>query len=359
MADKKINSLQGVDVRLPNQFYEEYDRTNDYRRYGYDNLYPQQVRQFFKASPTLNKCVTRMAENLFGNYRGVGLLSPKLVEKLIGDYCLFGGFALHVTYSAFGEVDGCNYVPFESIRLGEQNAQGVYTYCYYCADWSGTKTANRKKINPRQDSERFWIFTSDVETRLQRMESVGGAENYKGEIMYFSNTISYPTSIESILPIVSMECGIINALYRDVRCNAMPSMIVSVPLNSANNDDFAENLAKLQGDCSVGKIALYEYASAEEKPEMMNLSTESYDSRFENSKVYIESKIVGFFKQEVFSRIESGALGFSTDIVEDAYRFYNFSLRPQRRKIEAELRKIEPSFTLAEIHYNESDSITE
>lgn len=349
---RKVSSLAGVEIKLPNRFAEEFDTTNGYRRYGSDNLYPQQIKDMFRASPTLNKCVTRLAEHLYGEYEEKGLLTSAIVDAVCQDMALFGGFCLHINYNLVGDIDSINYVPFESIRLGEQNPQGLYTYCFYCPDWSGTKTANRKKINPKQDVQRYWMYTDSVETRLRRMEAVGGNENYAGEMLYVSNTISYPTSIESILPLVSMELGIINALYRDVRTNCHQAMIVSIPRGDENAEQFGEQLAQLQGDTNLGKIALYEYASLEEKPEMLNLSSENYDGRFENSKDYIVSKVLGFFKQEAFVKLESGTYGvFSAGKVAEIYSYYNFSIRPLRRKIESALKRIEPTFELPELEY--------
>lgn len=359
MADK-MQSLAGVEIRLPNKFSEEYDKTNGFRRYGQDNLYPQQVRDFYRTSPTLHKCVDRMAEHLFGEYAGQGLLSAKIVESLVKDYCLFGGFALHVTYNLVGDIDSVNYVPFEAIRLGEQNAQGLYTQCYYCPDWEGRKTANGKRIDPKRSMTKYFTFADNVEVRLMRMEAAGGPENYGGEILYFSNTLGYPEGIDSILPIVSMEIGIVNATYRDVRLGFQQSMVVSIPRGDDNADQFAENLKQLQGDLNLGKIILYEYSSMEEKPELLNLSSENYDGRFENSKIFSSEKIHGFFKQEVFLRLESGSLGFANAIVHDAYTMYNFSLRPTRNKIEAVLRAIDPSFKLPEMEYplDQNNSVT-
>lgn len=355
--NKKISSLSGVDIKLPKSFNEFYNTSYKFRFYGEDNLYPQQVKQFYRASPTLNKCVNRMAEHLFGEYKKVGLLTEPIVNSICLDYALFGGFALHINYNAFGDIDTINYVPFETIRLCEQNKQGLYTRCYYCADWSSQRTANTKKIDAKKDKQEFFIFTDNVETRLKRMEQTGAA-NYPGEILYLSNTISYPSSIEDILPICSMECGIINALYRDVRTNCFQSMIVSIPRGDDNADQFAEDLKGIQGDINLGKIALYEYASSEEKPELLNLSSENYDSRFENSKTYVRSMILGHFKQEVFSRIEDGSVGFDSGIVNDAYTLYNFSLRPVRKKIVAELKRLEPAFEMPELKYLDNNEET-
>lgn len=108
----------------------------------------------------------------------------------------------------------------------------------------------------------------------------------------------------------------------------------------------------MQGDTNLGKIALYEYASLDEKPEMLNLSSENYDARFEKSKDYITSKVLGFFKQEAFVKLESGTYGvFSAGKVAEIYAYYNFSIRPLRRKIESALKRIESSFELPELEY--------
>lgn len=357
---KKIKSLTGIDIKLPERFFEEYDKALNIRKFGTDNLYPQNLKDLMRAECNLSRCVNRLATHLFGEYVPVGLLDSDIVGAICDDMALFYGFALHVNYNGLGDINSVNYVPFESVRLCEQGSNGKYTQCYVCSDWAGVRTVNKKKVDPKKDAVQYNIFTTNLETRLMRMEACGGAENYKGEILYFSNNAyGYPISpADSILNLVSASIGIQNATYRDVRNGMQPAVCLSVPAGGTDdNDSLAEDLASIQGDDNLGKILLFEFNDKDEKPEVLNLGVENYDGRFEKSKDYIESKILEVYGQEAFKKLMEGGWGFSSSQIAEIYAYYNFSLRGIRNKMEAVLRQIEPSFVLAELEYPVPDSV--
>lgn len=349
MAKNQFLGQAGVKIKYPDHFFEEYDRSLNIRKYGVDNLYPQHLRDFFEVSPTFNSCATRLKDFLYGEGSQSKLLTNQIVTALLQDYAIFGGFALFVGYNGLGDIDYINYVPFETIRLGEQGVNGLYTYCYYSPDWSEHTTVNKKKVAIK-DKIKYWMFTDNIETRLSRMTQ----EDYAGgEILYFSNTISYPTEhIRAVINYVSQEIGISNILYRDVRCNFMPATALAIPRQSdEDTNELMDNISKLQGDENSFKILTISFSSQEDKPEALNLSGQDYMDRVLKASENASKVITKAYHQESFMRLEDGSLGFGSDAISEIYNFYNFQLRTTRSEIETVLKKLDPAFSLIEIKF--------
>lgn len=345
---KSIISQSGIKVKTSADFYEGYDSSLDIRKYGSDNLYPQALRRFYETSKSFSACADRMQSFLFGLGTPSTIISNKVLSLILRDYTIYGGFALHIQYNGLGDITGINYIPFETIRLGEQGTNGLYTYCYYSPDWSNQKTINKKKIESKKNKIKYWMFTPSIETRLNRIVNAEG--EYAGEVLYFSNTISYPREIvRSVITDISAEVGISNILYRDVRSSFMPSSVLAVPRQSDEDlDELGDNIAALQGDDNAHKILMLSFSTPDDKPEVLNLSGQDYTEKVSKYSELIKASITKAYNQEAFLRLEEGSLGFSTDVISQVYHYYNYQLRNIRSEITSVLRMIDPMFELVE-----------
>lgn len=349
MSNKYILSQSDIKIKPSERFFECFNSSLGIRMSGRDNLYLNHLKDFAETSPTLNSCVNRQTQFLIGKTQASKLISKKLLKAIITDFSIFGGFALFVQYDGLGEVGRLTPIPFETIRLGEQGQGGLYTYCYYSPDWSEQTTINKKKVN-KKDAKKYWMFTNDVDTRLRRMNE----PNYGGgEVLYFSNTLSYPTEkYRAALSYVSAEIGVSNILYRDVRCSFMPSCALAIPRQSdGDNDEFQENLAKLQGDASSYKVLTIEFSSTDDKPEVLPLQQTDYVDRVLKTNETAKDAIVRCFGQEGFNRLEDGSLGFGSEAINEIYSFYNFQLETERLDIQETLQIVDPTFKFERIKY--------
>lgn len=347
--NKSILSQSGQKIIYPDKFDERYDSTLNIRKYGIDNLYPQHLRTFLETSGTLNSCVLRLKDFLYGEGTSSTILSNDDLSMILYDYALFNGFALFVQYNGLGDMDRVNYIPFETIRLGEQGSNGKYTYCYYNPDWSFNITINKKKIK-KDNSVRYFMFTDDIETRLNRMQQ----ETYNGgEVLYFSNTLSYPReNVRSCINYISAEVGISNILYRDVRTSFLQNSVLAIPRQSDDDsNEFINQLEQLQGDLNSYKILTVEFSSNEDKPEVLNLNSADYTDRVIKVAEQCKNNIIRAYNQEAFIRLEEGSLGFGSDAISSIYAYYNRQLRSQRKQIENCLKRIDPIIELKEISY--------
>lgn len=349
MNNKQFVSQNDIKIKYPDKFDERYDKSLDCRRYGADNLYPQHLREFAENSPTLNSCINRQSQFLIGKTLPTKLISKKLLKAIINDYSTFGGFSLAISYDGLGDINNILHVPFETIRLGECGNNGIYTYCWCNPDWSGTSTINKKRVD-KSNRTKYWIYTTNVETRLIRMNQ----EDYAGyEILYFSNSLSYPTEkYRSAISYVSAEIGVANVLYRDTRCSFMPSCALAVPRQSdGDTNEFQANLAKLQGDSSSYKILTVEFSSQEDKPEVLPFQQTDYVDRVIKTNETARNTIIRCFGQEGFIRLEDGSLGFGSEAIGEIYNYYNYQLETERLEIQEALQTIDPTFIFEKTNY--------
>ena len=341
---KKVKLQSGTDIAASKSFYEGYDRSLDIRFYGSDNLYPQNIKNFFETSPSLFAAVQRKVDFLMGSSGASELIDENTLKALLTDYSLFGGFALYISYNGLGDIAYISHVDFKTIRLGEQGSDGLFSYVYYSPDWSDQITVNRRRVKSKSDKVRYYIYSGNIETRLRRMSDNGTS----GEILYYSNTKGYPVEpSRPVLQYVSAECGIANETYRSVRSSFVSSSVLSVPMQSEQDlAQIADDLEALQGDTDSFKILLMSHSTPEDKPEVLSLSAEDYTTRLTASAELCKNKILEAYSQSNFGRLDSGGLGFSTDIVSQVNEVYNWSLTRERNSIESFLKEVDPSFRL-------------
>ena len=152
------------------------------------------------------------------------------------------------------------------------------------------------------------------------------------------------------VPIMSTEEGLANVKFRNVRCNFLSAGIVITKKGQSiagedssglnDNDGFSDMLGKLQGDTNSLKMLEVEISSDEEKPEFVDLSSKNYDKEFSVTDASVVERIYSAYGQEPWYCIRIGKVGFSGNILEDAFEYYNSIVSKQQRMIERAFQKI-------------------
>jgi hypothetical protein len=95
-----------------------------------------------------------------------------------------------------------------------------------------------------------------------------------------------------------------------------------------------EDLIKFQGDTNGSKILYVELEDDEEEPKVVAFPTKNYDKEFTATDASVIERIYAQFHQELFYSIRIGKLGFSGDVMEDAYQYYAGEVTNEQRFIE-------------------------
>ena len=355
--------------------------------FGNDNLYPQNLRAITQSSGTAELCLARYTKfiegygfadegfsELVANHRGE--TADDVLHNLAADLARFGGFAVHVNYNVLGEITTMAHVPFENCRLEEPDDAGHVAHIIVHPDWTGKTTRMGKVLRVSEETiDRICVFNPRPEVVLSQMELAGGISQYKGQILWFSmaGAGTYPTPIyDAVVTEISTDEGLGNVKYRNVRNNFLVScMLVTkrgiprIDTETGEEEEremiSAEDLKVFQGDENTGKIMLVEVENDEDKPEILAFPTKNYDKDFSTTDASTIERIYAQFHQELFYAIRMGKLGFSGDVMRDAYEYYAGEVTTEQRAIQRAFARImkawgngewaETDFTLQPLKY--------
>ena len=347
-----------------------YLQTLGIQSYGDDNLYPQTLRNIIGASSTGAECSDRFADFIEGNGFRETLFSEYIVNRkgdtaddihalICRDVALFNGLALHVNYNVLGQIVELQHIPFENCRLLEEDLNGYVAKIAIHPDWTGKKTRKGKAIQVKKDNVDYIdVFNPRKDVVLAQIEASGGIEYYKGQALWLSMSgkNTYPTGKgDRVVTEMSTDEGLSNVKYRNVRNNFFPGTIIFTKKgttkqydkegrevdNSVEDDNsFSDALLHLQGDTNVGKIMEITLEADEEKPEVANLNSQNYDKEFTVTDSSVVERIYSAYGQEPWYCIRVGKVGFSGDILEDAFEYYNSIVNKQQRFIERAFDKV-------------------
>ena len=327
--------------------------------YGDDNLYPQHVQAISGASGTADLCLNRYQKFIEGDGFGneafaaydvnrSGMTADELLHDISGDVARFGGFALHVNYNALCQVSEVQFVPFENCRLEEPDDMGNVAHIVLHPDWSGKKTRSGKRLTVDElHIERINVFNPDPVVVSREVADAGGLDKYRGQILWCSldGKAVYPTPIyDAAITDISTDEGLGNIKYRNVRNNFLVAcMLISkkgVPHLSddgSEEDDghmiSDEDLLQFQGDENTSKILAIELENDEDAPQVVPFPVKNYDKEFATTDASVIERIYAQFHQELFYSIRIGKLGFSGQVMQDAYQYYAGEVTNEQRFI--------------------------
>lgn len=357
----KKKSSKRVDVR--------YLQTLGIQTYGEDNLYPQTFRNILAASSTGAECLDRFADFIEGNgFRDVPFSESVVNRKgdtaddihalVCRDVAYYNGLALHVNYNLYGDIVELHHVPFENCRLVESDDNGYVGKIAIHPDWSGQKTRGGKAIKvAKENIDYIDVFNPDKRVVAAQIEAAGGIEYYKGQVLWvsLSGKDVYPTGKgDRVVTEMSTDEGLANVKYRNVRNNFLPAAMIFTKkgtnitfdqdgneIDSMDDDDsFSDSLLQLQGDTNCGKLMEVTLETDEDKPEVVSLNSQNYDKEFTVTDTSVTERIYSAFGQEPWYCIRIGKVGFSGDILEDAFEYYNSIVSKQQRLIERTFARV-------------------
>ncbi len=350
----------------PRRIDSSYVSRFNMQAYGGDNLYPQNLMRITDASGTASLCLNRYARFVEGYGFDSDLLAAAIVNfqgdkaddvlRLVAlDLARFGGFALHVNYNVLCQVSSIAHVPFENCRLEETDDKGHVGHILLHPDWEQRKTRNGKRLMVNDKTvERLNVFNPDADIVRKQIENAGGIDSYKGQILWCSmdGKFVYPTaSYDSAVTEISTDEGLGNVKMRNVRNNFLVSCMLimkkGIPKLDEDGNELetgqmisGEDLLQFQGDEKTAKILAVEIENEEDKPEVVAFPAKNFDKEFSVTDASVVERIYAQFHQELFYAIRIGKLGFSGQVMQDAYEYYAGEVTTEQRFIERAFKAI-------------------
>lgn len=331
-----------------------YDSVNNrslkIQTYGEMNDIPQRIMEIVSASVTGSSCLDTYRKFVIGrgfnnkefseaviNLRGDTVST--LHRQISDDYTEFGGFAIHVNYNALGEICSLCHVPFETIRFEMLDEDYEFNRVAVHPDWG--KRYQRLKRFRQQDIEFFPLFNPDKNVVEKEVREAGGWLAYKGQIYYYSNAGDkvYPMpKYAASLTDMTNEEGLSNITHRNVKHNFLPAGMFIDKNNKSNSDDqedeARQELSEYQGDMNAGKMMYINLQAGEEVPEFKVFDVANTDKDFTEAENKTPDIIGRSFCQPPILRAQDVGSNFGSDLMRNAYDFYNAQTETERNIIE-------------------------
>ncbi len=368
--------VSGV-VTTPRIEQSNYNTTRRIKNYGAGNDYPQKILDIKDSSGTGVVCFDIYTKFIEGNgFQDENLNSlvvnsrneqlRGLLSKCSKDLRCFNGFAILIKYDGLFRAYELYNIPFEHCRLEIDKDKNYTGRIAVHPDWTGI-TGRRFKT-----SDIRYINTFNPTTVRAEMESVGGPENYLGQVYYVtaSGDLEYPTCpFDSVVTDMLTEESVSTVKYRNAKHNFLPGGILvrkgikpkTLPDGSIDDEDpynqeqeaSAAEIKRMQGDTQACKIWVVDVDKDEEKPEFIRFEGANYDRQYELTEKTVQDNIGKMnMIPPILRGVDVGA-GFGAELMKNAYNFMNSVTVNERNFISAIFERVfevyEPAFDNFEI----------
>lgn len=285
--------------------------------WGSDNKYPNYLYTLYEHSSQFSSIAMTMKDYILGdevvNYTGMAKINRKgqtfndLLEMIVMDYIIFGGYAFQVIRDHNGNIAELNYIDFRTIRTNEDEDK-----IYVNTSW------------------KYNIAKRGVQTKVY--ERFNAQARQPNSVYYYKghNTREvYPVPMY-MAAITSLEIStqISNYHLHNILNNFTPNAIIN--FNSGSNlpeDVMAEAeekvYAKFCGTENAGNIMLSFNDNTESATTIERLQDDGLDNKYQNLAKSTKADIYSAFRiNEVLVGLNKDT-GFSKTEFSEAFTLYN------------------------------------
>ena len=177
--------------------------TTKYINWGQDNLFPQQLIEYYEKIPAHSAAVDFIEQLIIGQGLNNKKIDYWMLKKLISDYLLFGGLSLEVIKLRNGE-KLYNYIDISKLRYTEDSNKILY-----CDDWSSYKQKIIKSDISDGNNNGIYIFknhkSKNIYPKPYSLSLVDIFDTYKNVIEYHKNNAANGWSASYHIKIVGVN----------------------------------------------------------------------------------------------------------------------------------------------------------
>lgn len=289
----------------------------DFMAWGTENRYPNYLFSLYEDCATLQSIINGTTDFVCGN--DISCNSPRfaktvnkngetifdIIQKIVSDYLIIGGYALQVIRNANGDIAEIYWVDFTKLRSDKKNE--VF---FYSEDWDKSfgrvKYITYPKFNPN-DSNATSIFY------------------YKGN----KTRGTYPTPIyNAAITACELEKKINQFHLNEISNNFLTSKIIN--FNSGLPDDDLKNEIernvneKFCGSENAGRILISFNANKDSETTVADIPQDEFAVRYDALQTRCREQIfLAFRAQPIIFGLQKENNGFSQDEYLQAFALYN------------------------------------
>ena len=285
--------------------------------WGSDNKYPVYLYTLYEHSSQFSSIAATMKDYILGdevvNYTGLSTVNRKgetfndLLEKIVMDYVIFGGYSFQVVRNHNGGIAELNYIDFRTVRTNEDEDK-----IYINNSW---KSNVAKRGTQTKVYERF----------IKGAKQPNSVYYYKGH-----NTREiYPVPMY-VAALTSLEIStqIANYHLNNILNNFTPNVVINFNNGSNLSDDVTEEIEtkvydKFVGTDNAGKILLSFNDDKEHSTTIERLQDDGLTDKYNSLAVSVKEDIYSAFRiNEVLVGLNKQT-GFSKTEFSEAFTLYN------------------------------------
>lgn len=343
MANKEKKKIQlgvfDLPSYAPQEVKQELFKGKSWYTYGEDNKYPQYVYNTYSNCATLQSIINGSAEYTFGDGIKINGQLPMsfkdenvdgdtledVIQKLILDLWIFGGFAVQVQYNQLGGITELIYVDFRYVRT-DKKANNIFYYDKWGEHGQGTKAIYFPCFDPekgKEDGSQIFYYKGKGTRGVYPLPE------------YEASLISAETQIE------------INEFhYNSIINNFMVNGILS--FNNAGNveDDIKDRTEedinnKFSGTKNAARLMVVWNEGKEKGLEFTRITDDNFDKKFQQLSEDVRQNIfISLRAMPVLFGLPN-ITGFADQDYESAFRFYNrTAIKPKQKEVTRVLDKI-------------------
>lgn len=303
--------------------------------WGVDNKFPNYLMNLYENSSQFNAIAQTMKDYILGdeivNYTNLDKINRKgqtfedLLNYIVLDYIIFGGYAFQVVRNHYGNVSELNYIDFRTARTNEDE--------------------DRIFINPswKKDTAKRGIQTKVYDKFNPSLKQANSIYYYKG-----NNTREvYPVPIyQAAITSLEISTQISNYHLHNILNNFTPSAIINFNQGSNLPEDVMADAeekvySKFCGTDNAGNILLSFNDNAEQKTTIERLADDGLDNKYQTLAQATKNDIYSAFRiNEVLVGLNKDT-GFSKTEFSEAFTLYNRTvIRPIQKALIDSLEKV-------------------
>lgn len=314
--------------------------------YDVDNAYPQRVVDILNSSGTGTLCTNIMGKFINGEgfvsellaktiVNSKKLTSNKLLKKVSKSISRHNGFPIHVNYNALFEKKSFDLIPFEHVRLTIEEDKDHPSMLAVYDDWQ----KNKKSKIEEKEIDYINFYNPDPVVIQEEVDKVGGWENYKGQILYWttegSEYVLAPS--DSVLEDVQTDSHAKIFKNRNITTNFLASHIIETSEFESEElkEAFIESLVEFQGSDDALKLLLLEKKAGDGETgfKLEKIDIQDVEKLYEFTEGSVRDNIIrNYLIPPVLLLAVPGKLGSSSEIRE-ATAFYNGVTNEDRQSV--------------------------
>lgn len=366
-AENEVHMNFGIVPRLEKDIPSSVETKVSGKRYvawGTDNKFPEYLWDLYLRSALEQSIINGIADYVHGS--GVTKVNPSIkadqinkdgetlddiLDKILIDYPIFGGFALNIIFSYEHQISEIYWLDMRKVRVDEYERKA-----YVCDKWAWGVKPIEYALFDRKVLEASWKTDKPINSCVFY---------YKGKI----TRGIYPVPMyNGALAAIETSTEIANFHLRNILNNMEPSAIITfkngVPTEEEKKKIEKKMIEKFSGSSNAGKFMLNFCDDAEHGVEVARLSEDKMDEKFKSlNESTMKEIFIAFRATPALFGVNPDNNGFSKEEFLQAFELYNKTMiQPIQKEVVRCFNKIydvDNAFSFIPFELSPSENISE